>query len=154
MRRTALLFFSFFHSALAGCGGSGATVPAVSEMVEARDGGAVAPGESAKPVTPGIHLACKTTKAFYDGQVHTLRLLVRDGELVEPLGDVPAIEVTPESSELARLNDDLTSEHAGGRLLVRGDGKTELALFDDSGLTKGYVKADGDYAEVFCTKDR
>lgn len=154
MRRVALLFFFVFHAALAGCGGSGATVPAVSEMTEARDGGAVAPGESAEPVVPGTRFECSTTKAFYDGRVHTMRFLLRDGELAPPLGDAPAIEVTPEGSELARLNDELTSEHTGGRLVVRGEGKTELSLFDNSELTRGYVKADGKYAEVFCTKDR
>lgn len=151
MRRLALLFF-VFHAALVGCGGSGATVPAVSEMTEARDGGAVAPSDPAQPVVPGTRLECKTTRPFYDGVVHTLRFLVREGELVEPVGDAPAIEVTPESSELARLNDNLTSEHTGGRLVVRGEGKTELSLFDNSDLTKGWVKADGKYAEIFCTR--
>lgn len=154
MRRLALLFF-LSHAGLIACGGSGATVPTVSsEIAEGRDGGAVAPSDPAQPVVPGTRFECKTTRPFYDGVVHTVRFLVRDGEIVEPVGDAPAFEVTPEGSALARLDEDFTTEHTGGKLVVRGGGKTELGLFDNSDLTKGYVKAGAEYAEIFCTKDR
>lgn len=153
MRSTALLLF-FFHAALVACGGSGATVPAVSEMNEAHGGDAVGPSDSPKPVIPGTRFDCETTKPFGGGVVHRLRFLVRDGALVIPIGDAAAIEVTPATSELAQLDEDPTSKHTGGRLVIRGAGKTELALFDNSELTRGYVKADGKYAEIFCAKDR
>lgn len=141
--------------ALAACGGSGATVPAVSELTEARDAGSVAPGEAAEPVTPGTRFECTTSRALADGSIHSIAFLLRDGELVEPLDESPAFEVKPETSELARLDEDTETEHEGGKLVFRGDdGATELALFDNSGLTRGYVRGKESYSEIYCAKDR
>ena len=135
---------------LVGCGGSGASVPAVSELTEARDAPAVEGSEPATPVerpSDEIRFVCQTSQPFYDGEVHVIRFALRGETIAE------AILVAPENSLLAPLDEGRLVVVANGKLTIRGAGRTELSLFDNSNRTRGYVKADGHYAEIYCEKD-
>ena len=137
-------------AALVGCSGSGASVPAVSDYTEARDAGAVEGSEPAAPVEPEgdeVRFVCKTSQPFYDGAIHVVRFALRD-EAVED-----AILVTPEDSVLGHLDEGKVVVVANGKLTIRGAGGAELALFENSDRTKGYVKAGSHYAEIYCDKD-
>jgi hypothetical protein len=136
--------------ALAGCSGSGASVPAVSDYTEARDAGAVEPDEPVAPVeTDGsqTRFVCQTAQPFYDREIHEIRFALHDDELEG------AIAVSPEGSLLARLDEGTVIVTVNGKLTIRGADRTELSLFDNSDRTKGFVRAGGHYAEIFCNKD-
>jgi hypothetical protein len=119
---------------------------------------------------------CQTARPFYDGKVHTLRFSVEhladpeQTDLVWPDElDALAIEVDPEDSFLVGLNENNTITLEDGKLFISGDSDgfywSHLVLFENSGLTKGYVRLednvgeDGDggfigggkYSEVWCT---
>lgn len=141
MKRLIGLFF------LVGCSGSGATVSdSTSDVSEGRPPVEVEPVKQAEPALPTTSFECKTSKALSDGSIHTIRFALR-GEALEP-----TIEIEPQPSVLTPLAS-ATLERSEGKLVLTTTERTELTLFENSGLTRGYVKAPrGDYSDVYCTK--
>jgi hypothetical protein len=142
MRLVAGLLVAF---AAAACGGSGASVPAESDITSGAK--VVAPSDDPKPVSPITSYECKTGRPFYDGAVHTVTFSLRGDELASH------VAATPASSILVALDDATHLTHDGGRLVIDGD-DAELVLYDNSDLTKGYVVAQNNHADVFCTKTK
>lgn len=142
MQRSFILFFSF----LTGCSGAGATVSDSASDISANPPRAVEPVKQAEPVDPTTTIACTTSKALSDGSTHTITFSLR-GEALEP-----AIEIEPASSVLAPLAK-ATLERNEGKLVLTTAERIELTLFENSELTRGYVKAPGgEYSDVYCTK--
>lgn len=140
MKRFVVLLF------LVGCSGSGATVSDSSSDIAEAPPSAVEPAKPADPIDPTTAFECKTSKPLSDGSIHTIRFALR-GDALEP-----AIEIEPSSSVLAPLAK-ATLERSGGRLVLTTNERTELTLFENSDLSRGYVKAPGgEYSDVYCTK--
>lgn len=138
---------------LAGCSGSGATVSdSASDISEGRPP-SVEPVKPADPVDPTTSFECKTSAPLSDGSIHTVRFALR-GDALEP-----AIEIEPQSSVLAPLAK-ATLERNEERLVLATtessaprEPRAELTLFENSGFTRGFVKAaGGEYSNVYCTK--
>jgi hypothetical protein len=141
VKRVALLLF------LLGCSGSGATVSDSSsaDLSEGR-APAVEPAKPVDPVEPTIDFECKTAKALSDGSVSTIRFVLR-GEALDG-----AVEIEPQTSVLAPLAK-ASLERKEGKLVLATTERAELTLFENSDLTRGYVKASGgDYSDVYCTR--
>ena len=140
MKRAAVLFF------MLGCSGAGATVSDSTSDIHASPPPAVEPADPVAPVDPTTKITCTTARPLSDGATHTIKFALR-GEALEP-----AIEIEPKSSVLAPL-EKATLERNEGKLVLKTDEHIELALFENSDLTRGYVKAPGgDYSDVYCTK--
>ena len=141
MQRSFILF-----SLMIGCSGAGATVSDSASDISANPPPAVEPVKQAEPVDPTTKIECTTSKALSDGSIHTIKFALR-GEALES-----AIEIEPESSVLAPLAK-ATLERNEGKLVLTTAERIELTLFENSDLTRGYVKAPGgDYSDVYCTK--
>ena len=140
MQRAAILLFFML-----GCSGAGATVSDSSSDIHANPPPAVEPVQQAEPAFPTTRIECTTSKALSDGSVHTIKFALR-GDALEPV-----IEIEPESSVLAPLAK-ATLERNDGKVVLTTAERIELTLFENSELTRGYVKApDGDYSDVYCT---
>lgn len=142
VRRSGVLLFFF----MIGCSGAGATVSdSASDLSEGR-APAVEAANPADPVDPSTSFECKTSQPLSDGSIHTIRFALR-GETLEP-----SIEVEPEASVLAPLAK-ATLERDDGKLVLTTTERAELTLFENSDLTRGYVKGPGgEYSNVYCTK--
>jgi hypothetical protein len=133
---------------LIGCSGSGATVSdsSASEISAGRPP-AVEPARPVEPVDPGTSFECKTSGPLSDGSIATIRFALH-GEALDPAIE---IEIEPQASVLAPLAK-ATLERAEGKLVLTTTERAELTLFENSDLTRGYVKVASEYSEVFCTK--
>lgn len=146
MSRPALLFSLF----LIGCSGAGATVSDSSsaDIAASREATPVEAPSPVDPVAPSVKTTtfeCKTSEALSDGSTHTIRFVLR-GDALEP-----EIAIEPPLTALDALTK-ATLERKNGKLVLVAADKTELGLFENSDLTRGYVKADGDYSDLYCTK--
>ena len=131
---------------LLGCSGSGATVSDSSSDISEGRAPAVEPAKPVDPVDPATRIECKTSRPLSDGSIHTVRFALRDDALV------PTIEVEPQSSVLAPLVR-ATLERSEGKMVLTTSERIELTLFENSDLTRGFVKAPGgEYSDVYCTK--
>jgi hypothetical protein len=140
VKRVAVLFF------MLGCSGAGATVSDSAADISASPPPAVEPVEQSAPVDPTKSFECTTTKPLSDGSIHTIKFALR-GETLEP-----TIAIEPASSVLAPLAK-ATLERSEGKLSLTTTERIELTLFENSDLTRGYVRAPGgDYSDVYCTK--
>jgi len=144
MRRLPVLFYLLSSITVLACSGNGATI-----TDSANDISAAPPVEpstpSAAPVDPTTKIECKTSEALSDGAVHTITFTLR--------GDALDSEITiePPSPILAPLAK-ATLEKKNGKLLLVTTERAELTLFENSDLTRGYVKAADDFSNVYCTK--
>lgn len=110
-------------------------------------------GEARRSRRSDDQLECKTSAPLSDGSIHTVRFALR-GDALEP-----AIEIEPQSSVLAPLAK-ATLERNEERLVLATtessaprEPRAELTLFENSGFTRGFVKAaGGEYSNVYCTK--
>jgi hypothetical protein len=140
VKRVTVLFF------LLGCSGSGATVSESADLSEAPRAPAVEAVKQAEPVDPTTKFECTTSKPLSDGSIHTIRFALRGDELE------PTIAIEPPSSILAPLSK-ATLARNDGKLVLTTTERAELTLFENSDLTRGFVKAHGgEYADVYCTK--
>ena len=140
MKRVGLLLF------LLGCSGSGATVSDSSSDISEGRPPAVEADKPVDPVDPATRIECKTSRPLSDGSIHTIRFALRDDALV------PAIEIEPQSSVLSPLAK-ATLERTEGKVVLTTAERIELTLFENSDLTRGFVKAPGgEYSDVYCTK--
>lgn len=131
---------------MVGCSGAGATVSDSTSDIREERPSAVEAMVPADPVDPTTSFECKTSEPLSDGSIHTVRFALR-GDALEP-----AIEIEPQASVLAPLAK-ATLERNEGKLVLTTAERTELTLFENSDLTRGYVKATGgEYSTVQCTK--
>lgn len=141
MQRSFILFI-----VMIGCSGAGATVSDSSSDISANPPPAVEPVKPAEPAFPTTKIECTTSNTLSDGSIHTIKFALR-GEALEP-----AIEIEPASSVLAPLAK-ATLERSEGKISLTTAERIELTLFENSDLTRGYVKAPGgEYSDVYCTK--
>jgi len=138
VKRVAVLVFLF------GCSGAGATVSDSASDISASPPPAVEAARPVEPVDPTTKIECTTAKALSDGATHTIKFALR-GDALEP-----TIAIEPESSVLAPLAK-ATLERNEGKLVLTTAERIELTLFENSDLTRGYVRAPGgDYSDVHC----
>jgi hypothetical protein len=132
---------------LLGCSGSGATVSDSSADISEGRPPPVEAQKPAEPVDPGTSFECKTSRPLSDGSLHTIRFALQGDALDSAIG----IEVEPQASVLAPLTK-ATLERKEGKLVLTTTERAELTLFENSDLTRGYVKVGTEYSDVFCTK--
>src|SRR6185369_841697 len=102
---------------------------------------AVEAPKPAEPVAPASALTtieCTTSKALSDGSIHTIRFTLR-GEALD--SEVVIDPPLPTLSSLLKSS----LEWKEGKLVLAGAERTEVTLFENSDLTRGYVKASGEY---------